>query len=74
MYVCLTESPSRTPPCWLYLSGHLKLSTKTAQRRYFKDLPLPCPVDEETIESTYKNGVLEIILRKADDAESSANT
>ncbi len=53
--------------------GHLKLSTTTAQRRYFKDLPLPCLVDGETMKSTYKNGVLEITLRKTDDAESSAN-
>ena len=54
--------------------GHLKLSTTTTQRRYFKDLPLPCPVDRETMESTYKNGVLEITLRKVDDAELSANS
>ncbi|MFQ5878832.1 MAG: Hsp20/alpha crystallin family protein [Dehalococcoidia bacterium] len=45
--------------------GHLKLSTTTTQRCYFKDLPLPCPIDGEMVKSTYKNGVLKVILCKA---------
>ena len=48
--------------------GHLKLSTTTMQRGYFKDLPLACPVDDETVKSSYKNGVLEVTLRKASEA------
>ena len=43
----------------------LKLSTATKGRRYAKELELPCPIDEGTVESAYKNGVLEIRLRKA---------
>jgi len=42
----------------------LKFST-TGKRKYAKELPLPCPVDESTMETTYKNGILEIRLRKA---------
>ena len=42
----------------------LKLSTTTKRRRYAKELPLPCLVEESTVESAYKNGVLEIRLRK----------
>ena len=45
--------------------GLLKLSTTTKRRRYAKELPLPCPVEESTMESAYKNGVLEIRLRKS---------
>ena len=44
--------------------GLLKLSTTTKERRYAKELQLPCQVDESATESTYKNGVLEIRLRK----------
>ncbi|MCG2769725.1 MAG: Hsp20/alpha crystallin family protein [Anaerolineae bacterium] len=49
--------------------GLLKLSTTTKGRRYAKELQLPCPVEESTMESTYKNGVLEIRLRKTSNAE-----
>jgi len=48
--------------------GLLKLSTATKGRRYAKELELPCPIDEGTLESAYKNGVLEIKLRKANGA------
>jgi len=41
----------------------LKFSS-TGRRKYAKELPLPCPVDESTMETTYKNGVLEIKLAK----------
>lgn len=41
----------------------LKFSS-TGRRKYAKELPLPCPVDESTMETTYKNGVLEIKLPK----------
>jgi len=49
--------------------GLLKLSTTTKGRRYAKELQLPCPVEESTVESAYKNGVLKIRLRKAGSAE-----
>jgi len=42
----------------------LKLSTTTKGRKYAGELQLPCPVDETTVKSAYKNGVLEIRLRK----------
>jgi len=43
----------------------LKLSTKVSRgRRYTKEVYIPCPVDEGTVESTYKNGILEIRLHK----------
>jgi HSP20 family protein len=44
--------------------GLLKFSTNTRGRRYARELPLPCPVEESAMESAYKNGVLEIRLRK----------
>lgn len=45
--------------------GLLKLSTTIKGRRYAKELQLSCPVEESTMESAYKNGVLEIRLRKS---------
>lgn len=44
----------------------LKFSS-TGKRRYAKELPLPCLVDESTMETTYKNGVLEIRLQKEEE-------
>lgn len=44
--------------------GLLRLSTTTKGRRYTRELQLPCPVDGSTLESAYKNGVLEVRLRK----------
>ncbi|MEM1539407.1 MAG: Hsp20/alpha crystallin family protein [Candidatus Bathyarchaeia archaeon] len=43
----------------------LVLSAKTQGRRYYKSLNLPVAVIPETMCTTYKNGVLEIRLRKA---------
>jgi len=40
----------------------LRIATRTRGRRYVTELYLPHPVG--TVESTYKNGVLEIKLRK----------
>jgi len=34
-------------------------------RRYFKEIPLPAPVQEETIKTSYQNGVLQISILKA---------
>jgi HSP20 family protein len=42
----------------------LKLSAKSGDRKYSKEILLPCKVREDTIESSYKNGILEIKLSK----------
>jgi len=42
----------------------LKLSTTAKDRKYAKEIQLACAVDESKMESTYKNGVLEIKLPK----------
>ncbi len=41
----------------------LKFSS-AGKRKYAKELLLPCPVDESTMKTTYKNGILEIKLSK----------
>lgn len=43
----------------------LTLSARTSERRYHKSLNLPKRVVPETLCTTYKNGVLEIRLKKA---------
>ncbi|MCS7115433.1 MAG: Hsp20/alpha crystallin family protein [Nitrososphaerota archaeon] len=43
----------------------LVLSARAQGRRYYKSLNLPVAVIPETMRITYKNGVLEIRLRKA---------
>jgi HSP20 family protein len=42
----------------------LSLET-TGQRKYAKEILLPEPVDAETLQKAYKNGILELRLRKA---------
>lgn len=41
----------------------LSLST-TGERKYTKEILLPTPVDPATMETTYRNGILEVRLRK----------
>ncbi|HYB68444.1 MAG TPA: Hsp20/alpha crystallin family protein [Candidatus Acidoferrales bacterium] len=43
----------------------LTLSARTSDRKYYKSLNLPKRVIPDTICTTYKNGVLEIRLKKA---------
>jgi HSP20 family protein len=43
----------------------LTLSAKAQNRRYYKRLNLPDAVIPESMHTTYKNGVLEIRLKKA---------
>lgn len=43
----------------------LTLSAETSDRKYYKSLNLPKRVIPSTICTTYKNGVLEIRLKKA---------
>jgi len=42
----------------------LSLSSEAKDRKYSKEVLLPSPVDADSAESSYKNGVLEIKLRK----------
>ena len=42
----------------------LNLSAEARDRKYSKEVLLPSPVDAGSMESSYKNGVLEIKLRK----------
>lgn len=44
---------------------HLTLSAEALDRKYYKSLNLPKRVIPNTIRTTYKNGVLEIRLKKA---------
>jgi HSP20 family protein len=47
----------------------LTLSAKTKERRYYKSLNLPKVVIPNAVHTTYKNGVLEIKLKKAQTPE-----
>jgi len=43
----------------------LTISTDTSARTYYKKVDLPTLVKKETIESSYRNGILEVKLKKA---------
>ena len=43
---------------------HLTVSVDTPQRKYHKELALPARVDPKSARASYKNGVLEVRLRK----------
>ena len=42
----------------------LIISVDTPQRKYHKELPLPEEVDPKPVRASYKNGVLEVRLKK----------
>jgi len=42
----------------------LRISVDTPSRKYYKKLELTCEVDLERAKSTFKNGVLEVALKK----------
>jgi len=42
----------------------LTISTDTSERRYYKKVELPADVRENAVESNFRNGVLEVKLRK----------
>ena len=49
----------------LYLDEyHLTISVETPERRYHKELELPYEIDAASSKSTYRNGVLETVLKK----------
>jgi len=43
---------------------NLTISVDTSQRKYHKELELPAKVDPKSARASYKNGVLEVRLRK----------
>jgi len=43
---------------------NLTIKVDTPTRKYFKEVELPAEVDPKSAKSTYKNGVLEVILKK----------
>lgn len=42
----------------------LTINVNTPERKYYKELELPIEVDDSTAISTYKNGILETVLKK----------
>jgi len=46
----------------------LTISTDTPDRKYYKKVELPDPVQKDSIESSYRNGILEVKLKKIKDA------
>ncbi len=44
--------------------NNLTISVDTPQRKYRKELPLPAKVDPKSAQASYKNGVLEVRLKK----------
>jgi HSP20 family protein len=49
--------------------NRLTISVETPQRKYYKDVELPAVVDSKHATSSYKNGVLEVILPKRKEKE-----
>jgi HSP20 family protein len=44
----------------------LTISVDTPQNKYYKDVELPAKIKVEEAKSTYKNGVLEVVLQKVE--------
>jgi len=44
----------------------LKITVDNPERKYRKEVKLPCKVNPETAEATYKNGILEVKVEKAE--------
>ncbi|MBI5000840.1 MAG: Hsp20/alpha crystallin family protein [Euryarchaeota archaeon] len=44
--------------------NRLRISVDSAERRYFKEIDLPAPVDADSAKATYNNGVLDIMLSR----------
>jgi len=42
----------------------LKINVDTAERKYHKELELPCEIKPEKVKATYKNGVLEVKMER----------
>ncbi|MFC2154449.1 archaeal heat shock protein Hsp20 [Candidatus Altiarchaeota archaeon] len=50
------------------------IKVDTEQRKYNKELALPCPVNPESSKASYKNGVLEIKLKRQEPKPASEKT
>jgi len=42
----------------------IKVRVDTEDRRYYKEIDFPCPVDVNSIKATFKNGVLDLTFKK----------
>ena len=51
----------------------LTISVDTPHRKYYKELSLPSKVETKSAKSTYKNGVLEITIKKQKDEKPKGN-
>ena len=43
---------------------HLEIRVDTDKRKYHKRLELPCDVQPKTTKATYKNGILDIVIKR----------
>ncbi len=44
--------------------NRLTISVDTPERKYYKELELPAEVDYNTAKTSYRNGILEVVLKK----------
>ena len=44
--------------------GELEISAETEKRKYYKRVKLPAQVDPDSVKASYKNGVLEVRMKK----------
>ena len=42
----------------------LTIKVDTKDRKYYKEVKLPCEVDEKSAKATYQNGVLDVEFKK----------
>jgi HSP20 family protein len=47
----------------------LTIDVDTEERKYHKNIPLPSKIDPDTISATYKNGILDITIKRKKDQE-----
>ncbi|MEW6070293.1 MAG: archaeal heat shock protein Hsp20 [Candidatus Thermoplasmatota archaeon] len=47
----------------------LTIDVDTAKRKYHRDIKLPCKVLPDTTSATYKNGVLDVVMKRAEKKE-----
>lgn len=44
----------------------LVIQVDTEEREYYKDVDLPSPVDPDSVQATYRNGILDVTLKKVE--------
>ena len=49
------------------LEESMKIDVDTEIRKYHKEIKLPENLDTDTIEATYKNGVLDIVIKRREE-------